>query len=146
MKRKHRHIMEIRPTLLSHSSIPIKFWDHSFAISMHVINRLPTIDLTKFHSLFHALYLMLPNYQSMKVFEWPCFLFTRPYNTQKLEFRSEKYIYLGVSSQHNDFKCLRKSRKVFISKDVVFHEHHFPLHAMFQCESNSLSQSNVKSK
>lgn len=39
-------------------------------------------------------------------------------------------MYLGVSSQHRGYKGLNKFGKIFISKDVIFHEHSFPFSTM----------------
>lgn len=38
VERKHRQIVEMGLTLLSHASMPLTYWDHSF---IHLINRLP---------------------------------------------------------------------------------------------------------
>lgn len=56
VERKHKHIMEFGLTLLSHSYIFLKFWDHSFGTLVHIINRISTAGLVKFHSIFYALY------------------------------------------------------------------------------------------
>ena len=45
VERKHRHIAELGLTLLSHASMPLKFWDHAFITAVHLINRLPTASL-----------------------------------------------------------------------------------------------------
>lgn len=38
--------------MLSHSPIPIKFWHHSFATLVHIINMLSNVGLVNFHSPF----------------------------------------------------------------------------------------------
>lgn len=35
-------------------------------------------------------------------------------------------MYLGISPQYKGYKCLSKTGKVYISKDVIFHEHLYP--------------------
>lgn len=105
-----------------------------------IINRILTVGLTKFHSHFHALCHKLPNYKSIKVFGCACFPFTRSYNKHKLEYRSQKCVYLGVTSLHKDFKCLNKSYKVSIYNDLVFNEHHFAFLVMFQTNITCTSQ------
>lgn len=37
--------MELGLALLSHASMPLKFWDHAFITAVHLINRLPTASL-----------------------------------------------------------------------------------------------------
>lgn len=41
-ERKHRHIVETGMTLLSHASVPTKYWPFAFAVAVYLINRLPT--------------------------------------------------------------------------------------------------------
>jgi histone deacetylase 1/2 len=45
VERKHRQIVEMGLTLLSHASLPLKFWDHSFTQSVYLINKLPSSAL-----------------------------------------------------------------------------------------------------
>lgn len=89
VERKHKYIVELGLTILSNSTILLKLLDHNFSTFVHIINRLSTVGLTKFHSPYHALYQKLPNYKSIKVFGCTCFPFTRPYNKHELEFRSQ---------------------------------------------------------
>jgi histone deacetylase 1/2 len=37
-ERKHRHIVEVGLSLLSHASMPLKFWDEAFLIASYLIN------------------------------------------------------------------------------------------------------------
>ncbi|KAH7557066.1 hypothetical protein JRO89_XS11G0040100 [Xanthoceras sorbifolium] len=41
-ERKHRHIAELGLTLLSHATMPIKFWCEAFMIAAFIINSLPS--------------------------------------------------------------------------------------------------------
>lgn len=76
--RKHRYITEMGLTLLSHASIPLHFWDHSFSIMVHVINLISSVGLLEFHSPYRALYHKLLNLESIKVFICAWFVFTLP--------------------------------------------------------------------
>lgn len=131
----------MRLALLTHPSLPLKYLYHSIATSVHIINRLPSSGLPKYHSPYHALYMQLPIYHSLKVFGCACFPFTRPYNIRKLEFRSQECIYFGVSSQHKGHKCLNKDSKIFVLKDVVFHELNFAYPTMFPGKKTSSRKS-----
>jgi hypothetical protein len=42
VERKHRHIVEVGLALLSHASIPLKFWDEAYLTAVFLINRLPS--------------------------------------------------------------------------------------------------------
>ncbi|MCH96974.1 retrovirus-related pol polyprotein from transposon TNT 1-94 [Trifolium medium] len=46
--------------------------------------------------------------------------------SHKFQNRSSPCVYLGVSSQHKGHKCLGANGRVYVSKDVVFHELQFP--------------------
>lgn len=118
-------IIDMGITLLSHVSIPLQYWEHSFATSVHVINRLPSVDLPKFQSPYLSLYHKKSMYHTLKVFGCTCFPFIQPYNKHKLEFISQESVFLGISSQHSGYKCLNKSCKIFISKDFVFMNTYF---------------------
>jgi histone deacetylase 1/2 len=41
-ERKHRHIVEVGLSLLSHASMPLKFWDEAFLIASYLINHVPS--------------------------------------------------------------------------------------------------------
>jgi hypothetical protein len=41
-ERKHRHIVEVRLSLLAHAKMPLKFWDEAFLTVVFLINRLPS--------------------------------------------------------------------------------------------------------
>lgn len=41
VERKHRHIVELALTIMSHASIPLQFWDDIFQSVVFLVNRLP---------------------------------------------------------------------------------------------------------
>jgi histone deacetylase 1/2 len=87
-ERKHRHIVEVGLTLLSHSSMPLKFWDEAFLTAVYLINRLPSkvIDHeTPYARLFHQ----EPDYNALRTFGCTCWPNMHPYNDRKLQFRSK---------------------------------------------------------
>ena len=43
-ERKHRHIVDTALTLISHSSIPFKYWPYVFSTAIFLINRLPSLS------------------------------------------------------------------------------------------------------
>lgn len=135
VERKHRQRVEMGLTLLAQASIPYKYWHHSFTAAVHIINRLPTSALNPPTSPFVALYQKIPSYSDLKIFGCACFPSLRAYNQHKLQFRSEECVYLGVSPQHKGHKCLSKGGRIYISKDVIFNEDHFPYVSLFQSPS-----------
>ena len=69
----------------------------------------------------------LPNFRFLKVFGCACFPFLRPYNQNKLQFRSAKCVFIGYSSKHKGYLCVHSSGKVYVACDVLFNEVEFPL-------------------
>lgn len=122
MERNHKEIVEMSLTLLAHASIPIIFWDHSYTTFVFLFNRLPAFGLSKFISLYISLYNKQPEYMSLKLFGCSCFPLLSPYNQHKLQFKSNQYVYLGVSPTHKGHKYLIVEGRIFISKDVKFNE------------------------
>jgi histone deacetylase 1/2 len=125
-ERKHRHIMEVGISLLSHARMPLKFWDEAFLTAMFLLNRLPTRVLDN-DTPFGRLYEKSPNYSFLRTFGCVVWQNLRPYNYRKLEFRSKRCVFLGYSNLHKGFKCFDPSSgRVYISRDVVFDEIVFP--------------------
>ena len=125
IERKHRHIVETGLSLLSHSSVPLSFWDHAFMMATYLINRLPTSPLNT--TPLHKLFARDPDFSLMRVFGCACYPFLRPFNKHKLDFRSKQCVFLGISNMHRGYKCLDPSTgKIFVSRHVVFDEHVYP--------------------
>ncbi|KAK9131646.1 hypothetical protein Scep_011174 [Stephania cephalantha] len=130
-------------TLLAHSKVPLKYWWDACSTAAFIINRLPTKVLngiSPFEKLFHE----SPDYNLLRVFGCACFPYLRPYNDHKYQFRSEKCIFL-YSSQHKGYKCLSPSGKVYITRNVVFHENDFPYHSLVAAESIPTTSSSHES-
>ena len=127
---KHRHIVETGLALLDHSHLPFQMWDHAFITTTYLINRLPSVSLenkTPYFKLFHK----FPDYAHLRVFGCACFPFLRPYNSHKLDFRSQECVFLGYSTIHKGYKCLSTSGKIYVSRDVIFNESKFPYSTIF---------------
>lgn len=55
-----------------------------------------------------------------------CWPHLRPYNSHKLQFRSQQCVFLGYSPFHKDYKCFHiPTCRIYISRNVVFDEHIF---------------------
>jgi len=59
---------------------------------------------------------------------WLCMLPNLcPYNQHKFDFRSKECVFLGYSNNHKGYKCYHiPTGRMYISRDVVFHESTFP--------------------
>ena len=109
-----------------------------FLTSVFLINRLPTSSLN-FDIPFVKLYKQQPDFHFLRVFGCACFPLLRPYNQNKLQFRSQECIFLGYSPAHKGYKCLSAEGIIYISKDVVFNESKFPYPSLFSSTSSSHS-------
>lgn len=130
VERKHRHIVELWLSLLSHASLPLSLWDHAFLTVLHLINKLP-LDPLNFDTPYHVLFQNNPDYQFLRVFVCSCYPLLHPYHSHKLKFRSIECVFLGYSPSHKGYKCMSSSGKKFMSKDIIFNEPCFPYPKLF---------------
>lgn len=125
-------------TLLAKASMPLRFWDEAFRTLVFLINILLSIILSK-KSLLEVLFKHKLDYSFLKVFGYSFYPNTRPYNKHKLAFKSTECKYLGFSLNHKGYKCLNKSRYIYISRDV-FYETSFSYPAFsFHTSPNTVS-------
>ena len=133
-KRNDRTIVEHGLTLLHTASLLLKFWDEQFRIVVYLSNRLPTAVLH--HKCpIEVLFKSIPNYSFLKVFGCSYFPNLCPYNTHKLQYRSEECTFLGYSLNHKGYKCMSSNGRVYISRDVIFNETSFPYSKTIQVSS-----------
>lgn len=71
-ERKHRHIVELSLTVLSHAALPLSFWDHIFQSVVFLINQLPSSSSPHI-SPFTILFKAQPNYRFFRVLGCLCF-------------------------------------------------------------------------
>lgn len=133
-ERRHRHIVETAVTLLSHSSVPSRFWCFAFQTAVFLINRMPIATLHR-QSPFELLFRRSPNYSSLKVFGCLCYPWLRPYAPHKLSPRSAACVFLGYSTQHHAYQCFHSAtNKIYLSHHVIFHESLFPFNSTFNSD------------
>lgn len=63
---------------------------------------------------------------SLRVLDFACYPYLRPYNTNKFDFHTTCYVYLGPFAVHRGYRCLMPSGKIVISRHVIFNEELFP--------------------
>lgn len=120
MERKHQHILSIARTLRFQSNMPLYLWGECCLTAVHLINRLSSPILQ--NKLPYAkLYNQTLSYSHLKVFGCLCVKSTLSHNKSKFNPRSKScvkgYKLLDLTTKH-----------IFVSRDVVFHETHFPIH------------------
>jgi len=118
--------MEMGLSLLAQSHLSSLFWVDAFVTSVFIINRLPSSVLGDV-SPFFQLYNKGSDYSLLHSFWCSCFPLLHPYSTHKLMFKSKHCIFLGYSSNQRGYRCLYPlSRKVYVSRHVMFDETRFP--------------------
>jgi hypothetical protein len=124
--KKHQHLIDTTLALLPDSYLPKTFWYEACLTSCYLINWLPTPLLNNL-SPFEKLFSRSPDYNFLKKFGCSCFPNLRPYNSQKFSFRSKQGVFLGYNSHHKGYKYFHhESVRMYISRDVDFHETMFP--------------------
>ena len=119
-ERKHWHIVETGLTLLAHAHMPNTYWVDAFNTAVYLINRLPT-HVLNYLSPYEKLFQKSPTYDSLRVFGYACFPYLPPYNTNNLQFRSKRCVFLGYSLNHQGYRCLDPSTgRVYLSRHVIF--------------------------
>jgi len=102
-ERKHRHIVKVDLSLLANAYMRLKFWGEAFLAATFLINRTPS-KVIRFSTPLHRLYDQQPDYTSLRVFDGACWPNLQPYNSRKLEFHSQRCVFLGFNNLHKGYK------------------------------------------
>jgi hypothetical protein len=125
-ERKHRHLVDMALTLISHSSLPFQYWSYAFSTAIFLINRLPSLSCGSI-SPWQTLFGTSPNFSFFKSFGCACFPLLRPYSKKKFNLRSKECVFLGYASNSKDYLCLDPlTSRMYVSRHVVFNESHYP--------------------
>ncbi|KAI0488007.1 hypothetical protein KFK09_027830 [Dendrobium nobile] len=139
-ERKHRHILELTRTLLHASNAPQSFWCEAVSTAIHLINRLPSKH-TGDKSPYQIIYNKIPAYNHLRVFGCLCYPWLQPYTDNKFTPRSTDCVFLGYSNTYKGYVCYNlTTKKMHISRHVVFHEDVFPFNTQAVSSSASTSQ------
>jgi len=135
VERRHRHIVETGLIFLGQCSAPLRFWNYAFISLVYLINCMPTLVLQN-KSSFECLFRRPPDYNFLRTFGCLCFSFLRLYHAHKLDFQSSPCVFLGYSSSHLGYRCFDlESHRIYVSRQVRFHEIVFPFEKSEQVTS-----------
>lgn len=141
VERKHQHLVQVARSLVLTSGISKTYWGDAMLASAYIINRLPTKTL-EWKSPCEVLLGNKPDISNLHSFGCLCFVRVSTLGLGKLEPRGIKGVNLGVAASQKGFKVLLlDTKKVVVSKDVVFYDTIFPYKN--PVDSNPVSTSNA---
>lgn len=113
-------------TLLFQAKLPSTYWAEALHAAIYLLNCLPAKTLN-FSTPYFCLYQKPPSYDHLRVFGCLCYPSTATSMPHKLSPRSTPCIFLGYPSNHKGYRCIGlTSRRVIISRHVIFDESAFP--------------------
>lgn len=113
------------------------YWGECILCATFLVNRMPLRSINN-HTPYFELYNTTPDLSLLKVFGCLCFISTNVAHRTKFDQRAIPGVFIGYPVNTKGYKVLDlTTKKIVISRDVVFHEKHFPYH--FQSANGSFS-------
>lgn len=121
-ERKNRTIMNMVRCMLTEKKLPKTLWAEAVNWSVHVLNRSPTLAVSN-TTPEEAWSKIKPSVSHFRIFGCTAYVHIPDNQRTKLDEKSFKCIFLGVSEESKAYRLFDpKSKKIIISKDVKFEE------------------------
>ncbi|KAM1763339.1 hypothetical protein ACFX11_002688 [Malus domestica] len=127
-ERKNRHLLEIVRASLIAAHLPLHYWGEALTSATYIINRLPSCTIN-FHTPLQALTSQIssPPTPNLPPRILGCVAFVHlhsPQRNNKLEPCAIRCVFLGYATTQKGYRCYHPlSKKMFVTQDVIFHEH-----------------------
>lgn len=121
-ERKNRTVLNVVRSLLTKGNVPKTFWPEAVNWAVHVLNRSPTFAVRNMtpEEAFNG---RKPSVDHFRVFGCIAYAHVPDEKRKKLDDKSEKCIFMGVSENSKAYKLFNPlTNKIVISRDVVFDE------------------------
>ncbi|KAI5312034.1 hypothetical protein L3X38_041207 [Prunus dulcis] len=91
-------------------------------------------------SPFEMLFGTYPPLTQLRIFGCACFPPLKPYNSTKLQAKTTKCVFIGYATKYKGYLCYHvPTKRVFVSRHVIFDEHHFPYTDLLPTHSNTFA-------
>lgn len=128
VERKHKYLLEIARALLFQSKLSLKYWGEFVLMATYIINKLPTSSLNN-KCPYEVLFTRKPIYSYLRSFGCRCFPTTPKVHRDKFEPKSIPHFFIGYPFETKGYRVLNLfTKRISISRDVIFHEHVFPFY------------------
>lgn len=120
-ERMNRTIVEKGRCLLFDADLPKSFWAEAVNMAVYLINR--SICASHGKTPDEMYFNKKVNISDLKLFGCPVMVHINKQNRKKWDSKSVKLIFVGYDSETKGYRCIdRNTRKLTISRDVIFHE------------------------
>ena len=122
VERRNRTLMEMTRSIMKHTKVPNYLWGEAVRHSTYLINRIGTRTL-QLQTPYECFKKKRPNVGHLRVFGCVCYAKNNTPHLRKLDNRSRELVHLGTEPGTKAYRLLDpKTRKVVVSRDVVFME------------------------
>lgn len=110
------------------------YWGEGFLTLVYLIDQLPIKVLNNLFPHFVP-YKTMSTYSNLRVFCCECYPFLRPYENNKLAFRSKQCVFTGYPSQQKGYHCLDLDTDwVFVTRRGFWWLNPLPLPQVSSCQ------------
>jgi transposase InsO family protein len=121
-ERKNRTLMDMVRSMLSCREIPKEFWPEAVNWAIYILNRSPTAALNNI-TPEEAWSSIKPSVRHFRVFGCVAYTHVPDAQRKKLDNKSVKCIFLGVSEESKAYRLYNPANKrIIVSRDVIFVE------------------------